>query len=236
MRRFAWLGAALALGGCGDLGGGALSAFGESDAPPLREASLFGGEVVVSGPPGYCIERGSLAKRRGGHVLLIASCESLSGAPDMAVDPAVMTVSVLPRDGAAVQPSADELAATLRPARVFERIDGDGVAIVHLATGGEVGIPGGDAAHWRAAMLINGHLTGLALYAPKGSRVARGAAGQALMIELAERLRARSPVRRAVAQSDGSEVPEADATLSTSTRDSSTGSRGFFSRLFPNES
>jgi hypothetical protein len=78
---------------------------------------------------------------------------------------------------------------------VLNRIDGDGVSIVHVGAGGQEGIPGGDPAYWRGAMVINGHLTGLALYAPQGSRVARGQAGETLIIELAERVRAASIAR-----------------------------------------
>jgi len=187
--------AILPLAACDAIGAGT---FGASDtSEPVRKVPLFGGEVVVSGPVGYCIDPTSLRRRGGGHVILLASCAGLTGQPAMTVDPAVMTVSVLPADRDARQPTADELAASMRPARVLERIDGDGVSFVHLASGGEVGVPGGDPAHWRGAMLINGHLTGLALYAPEGSRVARGQTGQALMIALAERLRSGSPERRA---------------------------------------
>ena len=166
----------------------------------LRQVSLQGGQVVVAGPRGYCVDAQNVRRKRNGHFALIASCASLSGAAVGAVEPAVMTVLALPRDAGAEQPSATDLARSVAPARVLEKIDGDGVSIVHLAGGGSRGkpggIPGGDARHWRAVMLINGHVTGLALYAPKGSAIA-GKAGRSVIIDFAEALREASPVRRA---------------------------------------
>ena len=162
-------------------------------AAPVREVSLQGGQVIVAGPPGYCIDTRSVRRGRGGHFVLLASCQNLTGQSDLGVEPAVMTVLSLPLDTRAEQPSADDLAASLAPARVLEKIDGDGVSIVHVAGGGAAGIQGGDPRYLLAAMLINGHITGLALYGAKGSPVA-GKAGRRLIMDLAEALREASPV------------------------------------------
>jgi len=84
-------------------------------------------------------------------------------------------------------PSAAELAAALAPAKAIAHVNGDGLTLVQLDRGGDSGLPTGDPRHWRGAMLINGYLVGLALYAPKGSALA-GRGGQRLILQLAENL------------------------------------------------
>lgn len=177
--------------GLGFLTGPAVSA----GKPALTKTSLYRGDVVVSGPRGYCIDSDSLRRGSAGSFVLLASCESISGQRGAnAAAPAVMTVSVLPRQGPDAQPTAAELAAPLAPARVIRSENGDGISLVYLSKGGEVVMPGGNPAYWRAAMSINGHLVGLAVYLPnKGQN--QQARGYAMILALAETLRENSPVR-----------------------------------------
>lgn len=182
----------------------------------LPEASLFRGEVVVAGPAGYCVDRQSLKRGGGTAFALIASCEILSGKAGTRVPPAVMTVSVSPRRIGAKQPSADDLAASMAPAKALKLDDGDGISIVQMASGGDTMLPDGDPRHWRAGMLINGHVVSLAVYGAKGS-AAGNKQGRTLLMALAETLREKSPVKDysvvTVIDTDDSDV----ATKSTTT-------------------
>ncbi len=165
-----------------------------SGPPPFKQVSLFRGNVVIEGPPGYCIDRQSLRRGADGGFALIASCESLTGAIGTKVAPAVITVSVLPRRLGATQPTAAGLAALAAPARALVLDDGDGISLVQLSQGGNTALADGDPRYWRGGMLINGHVVGLAVYGPKGSKLA-GADGRRLMMGMAETLRELSPVK-----------------------------------------
>ncbi|WP_297774320.1 hypothetical protein [uncultured Roseovarius sp.] len=158
----------------------------------LRSVPLYGGDVVVEGPRGYCIDPTSLKRGLTGSFALLASCESLTGQVGVIVEPAVMTVSVLPARGAAQQPDAASMARALAPVEVRVAEDGDGISLVQVMQGGQEALPGGDPVHWRAGMVINGHLLGLAVYGPKGGGVS-GRMGREMLRDLAEALREASP-------------------------------------------
>ncbi len=174
------------------------------DAPARKvraRADIVRGAVVVQGPKGYCIDAKSLTSGGvSGGFALLASCESLLGRPaERPVLPALMTVTVLPYSLKPVQPRAHEMAAALAPHRALDQINGDGLTVVHLATGGEALSPKVDPKHWRGAMVINGHMIGLAVYAPKGSDLS-GKDGLDLLGKLAETLREASPLETAAAR------------------------------------
>ena len=71
------------------------------------------------------------------------------------------------------------------------RVSSDGLALVHLDAGGELALPGGDPRYWRGGMVINDHLVSLAVYTPRGSRLA-GASGRRFITDLARALRTAS--------------------------------------------
>ena len=202
-------------GGTGGIGGGALSQPRERDgSDALREADLAGGQVVAAGPRGYCVDDTTVS-RRGGGFALIASCQSL-GASGPLVPPAVMTVTVLPRlAGGQDELTAEDITAVMAPAQALAEMNGDGVAFVHLDTGGKDVIPGGADGHWRAAMRVNGYLVGLALYGPEGSPLADDD-GLSLIAALSEAVRAASPeeaVNPPVGQRPAPEAPREEGTL-----------------------
>lgn len=182
--------------GTGEQGMGFLSA--SEPREPLGKAlpqiSLYNGSVVVAGPGGYCVDGDSYRRGAGGSFVLLASCDALSGGSGVPTDPAVMTVSVLPYSRSAAQPEASDIAASMAPARVLEMEDGDGISLVHMATGGDALLPGGNPGYWRAGMLINGHVVGLAAYTPRGED-RNSARSRALLLDLAETLREQSPVQ-----------------------------------------
>jgi hypothetical protein len=103
-----------------------------------------------------------------------------------------MTVSVLPRAASAQAPDAQAMARALAPAKVRVAPEKDGLAVVQVMQGGDAALPGGDPVHWRAGLVINGHLVGLAVYGPAGQGVS-GSEGQALLQALARAIRAASP-------------------------------------------
>lgn len=163
-------------------------------APALSKVMFYDGDVTVAGPRGYCIDPRSVKRGASGSFALLASCESLTGRAGVVVDPAVLTVSVLPRRVGARQPNSAEMTSALVPDKVLLGFDGDGISLVHVASGGRAVLPAGDPSYWRAGMVINDHLIGLAIYGPKGGVVA-GDAGRDLLMDLAEELREQSPQR-----------------------------------------
>ncbi len=199
--RAAFLALTLPLAGCFSLPeGGRMGLLSGGDGAPapvpaLRRAALTQGDVVVLPPAGYCVDGDSIRDgASGGAFALIAACQSLTGRlGGVAAEPAILTVSISNRKrGELDQPGADDLARATGGARVLERINGDGLTLVHLATGGDAKVPGGDPRHWRGVMVVNARVVGLALYGPKGSTVA-GQAGKLLMVAMAEGIREASP-------------------------------------------
>lgn len=182
---------------------------GGGGAPALSKVMFYGGDVTVAGPRGYCIDPETVKRGPSGSFALIASCESLTGTAGVVVDPAVLTVSVLPRQAGVTQPGAADMARALAPAKVLLGYDGDGISLVHVGTGGRAVLPTGDPAYWRAGMVINDHLIGLAIYGPAGGVVA-GKGGRDLLMDLAKELRAQSPKRSfAPDVADAAEAAEA---------------------------
>jgi len=206
------LGLVFAFGGClsettgGELGfftdkavsqsaGGVRATTQAREVKLLKRAELAGGKVVVQGPRGYCVDPATLRRGFTGGFALIAACNSLSGEMTGAdVEPVVMTVQVQSGLARKDAPSAAAMAAALAPERAIERVDGDALSLVHMASGGEKGLPTSDPKYWRGAMMVNGYLVGLAVYAPKGSAYA-GKRGKRLILQLAENLREASPTK-----------------------------------------
>ncbi|WP_255007147.1 hypothetical protein [Roseovarius sp. M141] len=159
-----------------------------------RSAAFYGGDVIVTGPPGYCVDPNSVQRRADSGFALMASCGHLSTAPSGYVPAAVITASVLPRDASASIPTAARLAGPWVDAGVAQQIDTDDIALIQVARGGDSLLPSGDPRHWRGAMLIGGHLIGLAVYGDAGADVS-GNAGRALLTDTAAAMLAASPVR-----------------------------------------
>ncbi|MFD0859733.1 hypothetical protein [Roseovarius aquimarinus] len=166
-----------------------------TEAP--RRIAFYSGDVVVAGPEGYCVDVNSIQKGGGAAFALLANCGHLGTLFADDVPPAVVTVSVLARDGRAEQPSAERLARAWKNAGVTRMVNGDGISLIQLARGGDSLLPGGDPRHWRGAMLINGHMIGLAAYGGTGSGL-HGKAGHDLLVATAEAMLSGSPHRRAV--------------------------------------
>jgi hypothetical protein len=207
---------ALVLAGCGTTG---------AEPEVVRSVTLYGGDVVVAGPPGYCIDGARVRRGASGGFVLLASCDSLTGADTAGAAPAVMTVSVLPRQGQTA-PRSDQIAASVAPAKALDRSDRNGLALVRVSEGGDAELPGGDPRYWRGGMSVNGHLIGLAVYGPAGSDIA-GTGGRRLAESLAARIRTASPDEPVATGG------EEEATGPASPRSGGLG--GLLDALFPNQ-
>jgi hypothetical protein len=192
--------AVLPLAACLEPGAGGqagLTGAASGPAPSSAQAGvkLSGGNVVVAGPAGYCIDSQEVSDRLTGSFALLASCEVLSnGRAGPAVEPAIMTVTILPRRANTTVPTAQAMGDAMFPAKVLTSREEGGLTVVQLASGGEQISRAGDPRHWRAAIVINGHLIALAVYGPKGSKVA-GRQGLAMIVALADAIRRASPAR-----------------------------------------
>lgn len=210
LRPVALLGALVLLGGCDatrtadalarEDNGEALSFLSNvnrSSGVVLRSAEVAGGDVVVSGPAGYCIEGRSLKKRTRYGFALLARCDILSGGEiGTPVALAMLTVTITPfGEGAAAPadlPDAKTLATEFPATQVLSAEDITSVRVLHLAQGGDSFAPGADTRQWRGAFLLNGYLVSMAAYGPKGSSVA-DKGGRALLLEMAKTIRTNSP-------------------------------------------
>ena len=173
----------LLLAGC--LGHGGVP--GRTDAP-LRAMPLYGGTIVVRGPEGYCVDPASRRRQPAGTLVLLGSCEALTGEPGTRVAAALMTVTITPRRPGTGQPRARDIAEALAPKEPLAQHDEDGLAMVHFNIGGAMVLPGGDPRYWRGGMALNGHLVSLGVYGPEGSGIS-GPAGRALLRDLAQEIR-----------------------------------------------
>ncbi|WP_160973295.1 hypothetical protein [Thalassovita mangrovi] len=187
-----------------------LSGFGgeEDEAPDLglHRAELAGGDVVVVAPQGYCIQRETLRSGATGGFALLASCETLTGyISGYDVEPVVMTIAAVPRHSEAPEPDAEEIAAALGDRKLLRRIHGDGLTIVQVEAP-EGLTPEDDPRHWRAMMVLNGKMVGLAVYGPKGSAVT-GEKGLTMLSWQAEQLREESPQMQPVYGPPAGAVP-----------------------------
>ncbi len=187
-------------------GGGAVGQLSKGGKPAEapRGIAFFGGDVVVTGPAGYCVDPGSVQQRRDAAFALLASCSHLGRAAGDTVPPAVITVSVLARDASAAPPTASRLAAPWANAGVAQKIDAGDISLIQLERGGDTLLPGGDPRHWRGAMLINGHMVGLAAYGGTGSGVREG---RDILISTSRAMLKSSPRRAVTAKPASTATP-----------------------------
>lgn len=156
-------------------------------AIPPRQVSLLQGQVVVPAPQGYCVDRDSLKDHSKAGFVLIAGCDGLMGLPSgTMIEPAVLTVAALIPDQPLTEPP--DIADTLVQGRVLERLEKDGLILVHLEAP-EI-VPEDSAPnHWRGAMQVNGAVLTLAIY---GNGPIAGDRGADLLQTLARQIRVAS--------------------------------------------
>ncbi|WP_425050880.1 hypothetical protein [Psychromarinibacter sp. S121] len=159
--------------GLGDLTSG-LGA-GLSRKPP-RTVEVARGEVTVSGPQGYCVDRAGSRLNAETPFVLLGACASIArdrraGQP---LQQGLLTVAVSPPDaGPSFAETLPQLegflsspagrAALARDGRdtsvevLDTRREGDAMLVL-LRDTSETGLPGTDATYWRGLFEVNGHL------------------------------------------------------------------------------
>ncbi len=183
----------LALAGCLQTGGG------PGGAPVLQQAALAAGSVVITPPPGYCIDANSLSDRRGGAFALISSCATLTGeATGVFVEPAIITLSVSTVQGDDTSIDSRAFQTALDRGRVIKAVSRDDLSLLQVEGGARVP-PSADERHWRGLMRVGDQVVGLALYGAAGGPMS-GDQGMRLLIELADAIRTQSAAAQAVAQ------------------------------------
>lgn len=144
---------------------------------PLARVRLAGGDVVVAGPDGYCLDPVTVENSAERGFVLIASCHILSGGiVGASVEPVLVTVTVGPKGTVTDIPSPQQLAVTAKAPLLGGGTEA-GFVVAHLGANGDAVLDNGDARHWRGAFLQGDRLVGLALYAPKGSAYAASRGG-----------------------------------------------------------
>ncbi|MDF1857228.1 hypothetical protein [Pseudooceanicola sp.] len=194
-----------------------LSTTSRPPGDPLPQAPIAGGDILITGPEGYCVDARSLRNRASGGFALLASCYVMSGGTDgLPVTPVIMTVSAAPEDKLHGVPDADSMAEAFDPAKVLTSRNVQGVTLLQLDQGGDATLKDADPKHWRGALALNGYIVGLAVYGPKGSYTSEEGGG-ALVIELAQTLRAadrRHKAALAAARRDAVSPPPRQRTTS----------------------
>lgn len=191
---FAALFGAAYLTGCDDIKtAGSMSLLDTASTtatPLLSSADLARGQILISGPDGYCIDPATLRSNTNRGFATLASCNILSGGTDgPLVEPVLVTVTVNRATTGAPTPA--DLAAALQTELLQSR-ELSALAVGQMATGGATAFEGSDPRHWRGAFVLGPHLIGVTLYAPKGSPLL-GAQGAAFLNTVSSRIRANSP-------------------------------------------
>ena len=172
----------LLLSGCGDAG------FPLGALPDqATRAELARGAVIVQAPPGYCIDRQALRRAPRGDFALLARCDTLGVRgffPHRRL--ALLTVTTAPLGADAPAPDLADLQQSVAPARVIETTMAGDLPMIRLETPGDA-VEELAPQHWRSALVLNGQLVALALYAPDSD--ADAATAPNLLADLARRTR-----------------------------------------------
>lgn len=152
---------------------------------PLLQATLGGGAVTVTPPPGYCIDPQSLKPR----FVLMARCDTLGGPePDTPAPLSVFTLAIVPTEPDAPLPTPQAIAEALDLTQISEVGGSDEITI--FVAEGSVPAVGMSGRHWRGMAQITGYLVSAALYGAPQSR-ALSDEGRALLVTLIRQIRPR---------------------------------------------
>lgn len=176
----------LVLTACSQTDGSPFASLGMGRAQPQRAvltaAELADGQLVLSPPDGFCIDRRSLRQA----FALIARCDTLGGKQNVPAEPlAVILVSVAQSADQEARLSTVLDALVPSDAEVLERVQADDLALLRLRGPAP---EGADPRQWRGTTRVGRNLLGFTLYAPVGGRAA-GASGGRLVRVLAARTR-----------------------------------------------
>ncbi len=170
----------------------------EVDIPILQptdvvsSAAILGGDLVVAGPSGFCIDQNlsDTAQR----FVVLGGCDVLSRG--RAIGPgvkAVLTVSVSADRSADVAKQSHLKRALGNPA-ALDTMSAEGAYLIQIAGGGDRYLPDGDPVYWQGITTVNGYLVMMTALSEPGG-VATKRAGGNLLLNLAQRIRLGSPDR-----------------------------------------
>lgn len=161
-----------------------------SDA--VQSVAVRNGDVTIAAPSGFCVDT-SVSKIESGFVVF-GGCDVLTkGKMYGPINNAILVVSVS-------ESRADALAGTKRLASLAGE-DGvlatdydEGVSLVHLASGGDDYIPGGEPRYWQGVATVNGYFVLMSAYSEPGGTASKASGGN-LILNLAQMIRLNSPHR-----------------------------------------
>ncbi len=140
------------------------------------------GDIVVAGPPGYCIDKAATRDNQDGAFVLLGSCASIANSVQATAPqvPAVLTASVSSQGEADIDTAMDRLAAFFdsEQGRAALARDGnaasvqvlstariDGAFIVRASDSSPAGVEGLAQDYWRALFDIHGRIVTLTVIA-----------------------------------------------------------------------
>lgn len=174
LRRLGALSAAALLTGCANLplpgNSGQLSFSGKAaGTQPHAQAGFARGGIVLVPPKGFCIDSSGIRRTGNEGFAMMARCDALGVRGFFGNrSPAVITATIGPQPEGAPPPAAADLARLSGAAHVHEERSDLLLPLVRLE-GAEGSLPGAAPVHWRGALVLDGHLLSVALYAPEGS-------------------------------------------------------------------
>lgn len=159
--------------GCAEMqlpsGGSSLAFSSRSAQQPHEEAGFARGGIVLVPPKGFCIDSAGIRRTGSEGFAMMARCDALGVRGFFGNrSPAVITATIGPQPEGAAVPSAEDLARIAGPAHVRETRSDLLLPLVRLE-GADGALPGAAPVHWRGALVLDGHILSLALYAPEGS-------------------------------------------------------------------
>lgn len=186
--------AATGLSGC--LGGGDVTRAGTSpfwfNASAPR-AVVLAGDVVVTGPKGFCIDPRAIQNGDGVYFALLGSCASLSNSASHGkpARPAVLSISLGQQGGIRVSETADALATLLGSpeGRGLLATDGsansvtvistevaDGIVLVHAIDPGLTRTRNLEPEYWRGLFDLKGRIATVNVFSLPGRQLSEAAA------------------------------------------------------------
>lgn len=216
-------------------GGASASRFG---GPPPTRMAVAGGQVVIAGPKGFCIDRDA-SRDQGGQLGLsvLSSCRDLGGGSGFGADPAakaVLTAVVAAQPGEIlVGPAAPDLTRFFLSSRGRAMLSRSGraetVALRETAVGADAylmyltdrarfdwGVVQPD--YWRALLPLGGRMVTLSVLGPPESPLSREEG-----LDLMRAFIAATQSATQAAQQQGKTQPMVDAPVAKSTANSPAG-------------
>mgnify|MGYP001627825232 CR=1 FL=1 len=161
------------LSGCASLplpGTGNSLAF---SAPPQAaqhsRAGFARGGIVLVPPKGFCIDRSGIRRTGSDGFAMMARCDAFGVRGFFGNrSPAVITATIGAQPEGAPVPAVADLTRLAGAENVREQRSDLLLPLVRLE-GAAGALPGAAPVHWRGALVLDGHLLSVALYAPEGS-------------------------------------------------------------------